>query len=79
LHYSSLIASAFQANAEATASDGVEFKVINDTYVITQNLILMVQNSNGQAINWQCRFESVKMTGAEEAAVNYKQFAISDE
>ena len=30
-------------------------------------------------VNWQCRFESVKMTGAEEAAVNYKQFAISDE
>ena len=54
--------------------------VINDTYIITQNLILMVQDSDGgDPINWQCRFESVKMTGAEEAAVNYKQFAISDE
>ena len=54
--------------------------VLNDTYMITQNLILMVQDTAGSsnAVNWQCRFESVKMTGAEEAAVNYKQFAISD-
>ena len=59
-----------------------ESSLVNDTYIITQNLILMVQNTTGgQAfpINWQCRFESVKMSGPEEAAVNYKQFAISDE
>ena len=55
--------------------------VVNDTYIITQNLILMVQEEGGAStpVNWQCRFESVKMTNAEEAAVNYKQFAISDE
>jgi len=53
--------------------------VINDTYIITQNLILMVQDENSAPVNWQCRFESVKMSGAEEASVNYKQFAISDE
>jgi len=54
--------------------------VINDTFLITQNLILMVQNeAGGEPINWQCRFVSEKMSGAEEAAVNYKQFAISDE
>jgi len=55
--------------------------VINDTYVITQNLILMVQDAGGNnlPLNWQCRFESVKMSGPEEASVNYKQFAISDE
>jgi len=55
--------------------------VVNDTYIITQNLILMVQDTSGNdfPINWQCRFESVKMSGPEEAAVNYKQFAISDE
>ena len=57
--------------------------VVNDTYVITQNLILMVQDTDASGsqdpINWQCRFESVKMSGAEEASVNYKQFAISDE
>jgi len=55
--------------------------VVNDTFLITQNLILMVMDTSvaGTPVNWQCRFESVKMTGPEEAAVNYKQFAISDE
>jgi hypothetical protein len=71
--FSSIYNSAYQAG---------ELTVINDTYVITQNLILMVQAGAGSPdtpINWQCKFKSVKMTGAEEAAVNYKQFAISDE
>jgi hypothetical protein len=56
--------------------------IVNDTYIITQNLILkVVDNYAGSPmpVNWQCRFKSVKMTGSEEAAVNYKQFAISDE
>jgi len=55
--------------------------VINDLFLITQNLILMVQDTSSTSapINWQCRFESVKMSGPEEASVNYKQFAISDE
>jgi len=54
--------------------------VINDTFLITQNLILMVMDTGGNAtpVNWQCRFESVKMTGPEEASVNFKQFTISD-
>jgi len=75
-----LIASAFISDHGAEENPAGTFSVVNDTYVITQNLILMVQTSVGSnPINWQCRFESVKMTGAEEAAVNYKQFAISDE
>jgi len=56
--------------------------IVNDTYVITQNLILAVIDTvsgSPMAVNWQCRFVSVKMSGAEEASVNYKQFAISDE
>ena len=53
--------------------------VINDTFLITQNLILSVADvAGGAPVNWQCRFESVKMSGPEEAAVNYKQFTISD-
>jgi len=56
-----------------------EYSVINDTFLITQNLLLLVKNVIGDPINWQCRFVSVKMTGPEEAAVNYKQYAISDE
>ena len=54
--------------------------VINDTFLITQNLHLMVQDSEGgDPINWQCRFVSHKMSDAEEAATNFKQFTISDE
>ena len=53
--------------------------IVNDTFLITQNLILsVIDSAAGTAVNWQCRFESVKMSGPEEAAVNYKQFAISD-
>ena len=60
--------------------NGDNVQVINDTFLITQNLILIVRDVGGSnfPVNWQCRFESVKMTGPEEAATNYKQFAISD-
>ena len=54
--------------------------IINDTFLITQNLILMVQDgSSADPINWQCRFESVKLTDAQQAVTNYKQFSIFDE
>jgi len=64
-------------NYQFTGSDGI----VNDTFLITQNLILMVQDATGstEPVNWQCRFETVKMTGPEEAVTNYKQFAISNE
>ena len=63
-------------------SSGSDLSIVNHTYVITQNLILAVIDTFPGApmgVNWQCTFESVKMSGAEEASVNYKQFAISDE
>jgi len=68
--------------AAGNSGNNVMLTLVNDTYVITQNLILAVIDTvagSPLAVNWQCRFESIKMTGAEEAAVNYKQFAISDE
>ena len=74
-----LISTAFQSSSSSTSYPWSGYGIVNDTYVITQNLILMVQNTQGHPVNWQCRFESVKMTGPEEAAVNYKQFSISDE
>jgi len=54
--------------------------VVNDTYRITQNLILMVQETSGAStpVNWQCRFKAVKMNDAEMAANNFKQYTISD-
>lgn len=55
--------------------------IVNDTFLITQNLILMVQNtgSGSNPINWQCRFVGEKMSKSEEAVNNYKQYTISDE
>lgn len=53
--------------------------VVNDTFLITQDLILEVRDAAGSTpINWQCKFESVKMSGSEAAVANYKQFTISD-
>ena len=82
-NHDGLIASAFSVYYGTSPTNGaVDSKsVVNDTYMITQNLILAVIDTHAgapMAVNWQCRFESVKMTGAEEAAVNYKQFSISD-
>tara|TARA_Y100000004_G_scaffold151422_1_gene174118 strand:- start:189 stop:632 length:444 start_codon:yes stop_codon:yes gene_type:complete len=55
--------------------------VINDTFMITQDLIIEARDAsgNGLDVNYQCRFESVKMSGSEEAVANYRQFVISDE
>jgi len=64
------------------SGNNISLNLVNDTFVITQNLILSVVDSVSGSplpVNWQCRFESVKMSGPEEAAVNYKQFMISDE
>ena len=57
-----------------------QHSVVDDTFVITQNLILKVADKDGaDPVNWQCRFEAVKLSGPEQAVVNYKQFLISDE
>lgn len=58
------------------------FTVVNDTFYITQNLILAAVDTIAGApmdVNWQCRFKRVKMSGPEEAVTNYRQFAISNE
>jgi len=61
-------------------SDMPPSTIINDTFLITQNLILKVVDTHTSAtpINWQCRFVAEKMSGPEEAVANYKQFTISD-
>jgi len=78
-----LIATAIITMASTgSVKDNADINVVNDTFLITQNLILAVIDTfdgSNIPINWQCRFESVKMSGAEEAAVNFKQFSISDE
>ena len=74
-----LIATAY-ANSNASP-DGDFRAVINDTFLITQDLILMVQNAAaaGSPINWQYRFVGEKMNSNEEAVTNFKQYTISSD
>ena len=75
-----LVASALFDQENISRGGPTAYSVINDTFLITQNLILMVQDpGESNPVNWQCRFETVKMTGPEEAVANYKQYTISDE
>jgi len=76
-----LIATSYIANFSDSTS-GIHNTIVNDTFLITQNLILAVLDTTSGSpmdVNWQCRFESVKMSGPEEAATNYKQYTISDD
>jgi len=56
--------------------------IINDTYLITQNLILATIDTvsgSPQATNWQCKFRPVKLNEAEMANANLRQFHVFDE
>jgi len=55
------------------------YTIVNDTFLITQDLILMVQDSNGNPVNWQCKFIAHKMSSGEEAVTNLNQFTIFDD
>jgi hypothetical protein len=52
--------------------------IVNDTFLITQDLILMVQDTQGDPVNWQCRFVAEKVSSSEEAVANFRQFTIFD-
>lgn len=69
--------SLFDQSDTATRSAG-PLTIVNDEFLITQNLILMAQETGGTPVNWQCKFVSHKMSPGEEAATNFKQFQISD-
>lgn len=75
-----LVATALSFLGDGPRDGPTDYSVINETFLITQNLILKVKNTNaGSPINWQCKFESVKMSKSQEAVTNYKQFMISDD
>ena len=75
----------FFLTQDSTAANGVYTTVesiVNDTFLITQNLILaVVDNKAGSPmpVNWQCRFKPVKMTGTQQANTNLRQFHVFDE
>ena len=74
-----LIGTAIRTQYSSALYAGSSDSIVNDTFLITQNLILMVMNSAGSPINWQCRFEAVKLNSSQEAVANYKQFNIFDD
>jgi hypothetical protein len=50
--------------------------VINDLFVITQDLILQVADTQNTPINWQVKFKEVKLSKSAEAVANFKQYTI---
>jgi len=76
-----LIATTF-FNSQTSSRHTIESTpVVNDTFLITQNLILAVIDTEAgspMAVNWQCRFKAVKMTDAAAAVQNFRQFSIFD-
>ena len=74
-----LIATSHVKFPSSASRGAIKLSVVNDTFMITQDLLLKVFDTGGNPVNWQCRFESVKMSGPQEAVANYKQYLISDE
>jgi len=61
---------------------GLIDSLINDTFLITQDLQLaVIDNQAGapMAVNWQVKFMPVKMNSTEIANANYRQFSIFDD
>jgi len=55
--------------------------IVNDLFIITQDLILKVVDSVSGApkpVNWQCKFKKVKLSSSAEAVANFNQFTIYD-
>jgi len=50
--------------------------VVNDLFVITQDLILTIADTESNPVNWQVRFKEVKLSGSAEAVANFKQYTI---
>ena len=74
-----LIATSYFGLHTSGANPASSYQIINDEFMITQNLILKVavcSGSNTQPINWQCKFEKVKLTDSAQAVANYNQSII---
>jgi len=74
------------ASALLVSQSGIEFYggtgIVNDTFLITQDLTLAVIDTVAgapMAVNWQCKFLPVKLSSAEAALTNYRQFSIFDD
>jgi len=71
-----LIGNAFWFHGAAQPNSQSDGSLVNDLFMITQDLHLQVNDSEGNPINWHCRFKSVKLSSAAVATANYKQFTV---
>jgi len=74
-----LIGTAACLVSASSINPATNISVINDTYLISQNLILSCRDTSGNPVNWQCKFKPVKLTDAGQANVNYRQFSVFDD
>jgi len=74
----------FPMTSTSPGNSGVNtlLTLVNDTFLITQDLILAVVDNNAGSpmdVNWQCRFVAEKLSISEEAVTNFKQYTISND
>jgi hypothetical protein len=76
-----LIGTALRTQTTSPLYGNTGQSIVNDTFIITQDLILSVTDTGGtnHPINWQCKFIPVKLSSTEAALTNYRQFSIFDE
>jgi hypothetical protein len=71
----------YRSNASTNYQFTPSAGIIDDTFLITQDLILSTTDAstNDFPINWQCRFIAEKLNNGEEAVTNFRQFNISSD
>jgi hypothetical protein len=64
-----------QATAQKDSMPG-GYAVLNELFVITQDLLLNTFSPEGVSVNWQCRFKKVKLSSSAEAVANFNQYSL---
>ena len=66
---------AFWANG-SVPNNPTNYSVINDLFIITQDLNINTFDSQATNVNWQVKFKEVKLSASAEAVANINQYAI---
>lgn len=65
--------------APGNSGNNILIVVINDLFVITQDIrICVIEPNAGMPVNYQCKFEEIKLNGPAQAVANFNQFTIYD-
>jgi len=66
---------AFSANG-SVPNNPTNYSVINDLFIITQDLNINTADSQGSNVNWQVKFKEVKLSASAESVANFNQYSI---